>query len=151
VATPVPTAFVAVMAQLYSNPFDSAVTTIGLDAAVPVRTLPVAVQVAVYAEIAEPPAETGAVKAIETLPFPAVATTFVGAPGADVDVGGVVVPEPVPPSLLAQAASEIASAEATRTTTQRASDDFMSEKDGRGRTNASLLAAEAGQSCSRDS
>jgi hypothetical protein len=76
----VPVAFVAVTVNVYAVPFVSPVTVIGEPVPDAVK-LPM-FEVTVYDVIAEPPVLAGAVNEIVAEPFPAVAETPVGAPGA---------------------------------------------------------------------
>ena len=75
-----PIAFVATTVKVYCCPFVSPVTVSG--PAAPDATLPPGEDVTLYSVIGVPPFEDGAVKEIVAWPFPAVAATPVGAPGA---------------------------------------------------------------------
>jgi len=70
-------------------------TTTGLAVPVPVLVAPAPVQVALYAVMADPPLELGALNARPTLPSEGVAIKDVGAPGTL--ALGLVLPEPPPP------------------------------------------------------
>jgi hypothetical protein len=61
-------------------PFERPVTTIGLLA--PLTVFPPGETVTVYDVIGAPPSTTGGVNVTTAIPFPAVALTPVGAPGA---------------------------------------------------------------------
>ncbi len=79
-------------------------TTTGLAAPVPALVAPAPVQVALYAVMADPPLELGALNAMLALPSEAVATTEVGAPGTL--ALGLVLPEPPPPHAMSSALSK---------------------------------------------
>ena len=72
-----PIAFVAVTVNEYGVPLVRSVTTIGLDA--PVTFAPVDTTVTVYDVTNTPLPKAGTENAIDTCPFPGVATTFCGA------------------------------------------------------------------------
>jgi hypothetical protein len=79
-AGPVPAALVAVTANVYAVPLARPVTTIVVAPVVLAMMLP-GEEVTVYAVIAEPPFDDGAVQLTVACPLPAVAVTPVGAPG----------------------------------------------------------------------
>ena len=70
-------------------------TTTGLAVPAPVLVAPAPVQEALYAVMADPPLELGALNARLTLPSEGVAIKDVGAPGTL--ALGLVLPEPPPP------------------------------------------------------
>src|SRR5688572_9238134 len=80
-AAPVPTALVAVTVKVYAVPLVRPVTVIDVHGAVQVPVRPPGDEVAVYAVIAAPPLEAGAVKATVACALPPVAVPMVGAPG----------------------------------------------------------------------
>lgn len=79
-AVPVPALFVAVTVNVYACPLVSPVTVIGLPAHDTGATS-AGLHVTVYPVIDVPPVKAGGVKLMLTCVSPAVATTFVGAPG----------------------------------------------------------------------
>ena len=83
-------------------------TTTGLAVPVPVLVAPAPVQLALYAVMADPPLELGALNARLAPPSAGVATKAVGAPGTlALGLGlGLVLPEPPPPQASSSALSK---------------------------------------------
>jgi hypothetical protein len=80
-AGPVPDQFVAVTVNVYAVPFVKPLTVAVVLPPETVAVKPPGEDVALYDVIAAPPLDAGAVQLTDACPLPAVAVTFVGAPG----------------------------------------------------------------------